>query len=263
MVLGPGGQPGPVEHVDVWPSASPVPEDERKCSMLDSTDETKNLPPGDLRNQLYNAGISFVHSTPRGDVVRVLYSVLRQLVAYRQEARVVTLEVVRQPTGGARTNVLAIHSVRSDSVDGSVLYPTMVEPDRLGGVGDGDPIRDTALLTWADAYRPVVGPARVFQRAQAVTGVLDWSEPFDVSLRNGARHAWVPSNAVISCGPWDHSNPASRPHCWVGDYHYSSFIAKQGAALKFLTVWPEPNPAVVGPNLEVNANFVTVWRTPK
>jgi hypothetical protein len=261
--LGPGGHPGPFQIADVWPASSPVPQPERECSLLDSTNEALNLNPGRLRNQLYNTGVAFVHATQRSDVLRVLYPVLRPHWNYQQEARVVTLELLWQPSGGPRTNVLAIHSVRSEYVEGSVLFPALVEPDRLGGLDDADPLRDAALLTWADVYRAITGPAHVVQRAQAVTGVLDWSMPFDVSLRAGARHTWEPSDAVLSCLPWDSNNPASRPHCWAGDYHYSSFLGKQGNALKFFVVWPEPNPAVAVPNLEVNANVVTVWRIPK
>ncbi len=245
-----------------------------ECALLGSTDQGKDPIRGNLRNLVTGPSVSLVQSSPLADILRGAYE-HAELVTLpngkltdRQDLVVATFEVVKQGPAAGQVLLIATHPLSAANLRDSLLYPSFMNPDLLGGVGENDPLSDTSLLTWLETYQ-WMGTVTMRQRAAAVTGINAWSDPFDVAVRDGKLALWTPR---MSCGPAYTGNPPEpsldragnqKTECWSGDYHHGAFVDKQGDALRFLPIWPESDisactPTCPAPNLEVHANLVRV-----
>jgi hypothetical protein len=162
--------------------------------------------------------LSRVRASGPDDVVRLTYMALDE--QGRQVQRVVLVRVTRDGKATATPQRTFV----AEDPKGSLLQAAFVEGERADD--------DTTLLYWMET---APGTGRMFARGAVVRGEADWTEPFDLSLKDGQRRQWTPHGE------------------WLGDYIKGAAFYRDGA-VHLVAQWPASEP----PDEPLYANVVSV-----
>jgi len=181
------------------------------------------------------ASLSRVNTGASGDGVRVAYS---SEVAGQGRPRQIERVVYVNVHSATKFTITPSAVIEAEDPRGSVLQATFVEADRVA-LRDDDPV-DIAVLYWLES---VPSTGRLLARYRVVRDGREWSAIRDASLLSGTRRVWDPQ----------------KSGGWAGDYLGGGFFA-QGADLRYVLQWSEPDPIGPTPNMNLHYNIITVSR---